>query len=72
MLSQYTNDYLSENKQRGEGKGITVSTYLSYNLRGEAKRWAGRYACGLVNSLQKVGAKQGKSKCNGIAYYPAN
>lgn len=41
--SQYTEEYLAENRARGFGNGITAGTYLAYCLRGKARAWAGRY-----------------------------
>ena len=70
MQSQYTDDYLATNKSRGMGKGLTPGSYLSYELRGRAKSWAGRYTVGLVRSCERAGAVTGPSMKGGTAYYP--
>jgi len=53
--SQYTDQYLATNARRsvrmGPGKGLTVSTYLAYNLKGKAKMYAGRYKFALERAL---------------------
>lgn len=72
--SQYTESYLRENARRGFGKGVTVGTFLAYNLRGRAKNYGGRYADALNNDLNrrvKVGeVVGGVSAGNSIAFYP--
>lgn len=68
--SQYLWDYLSGNKARGEGQGLTVGSYLAYTLRGKAKQYSGHYARALENSCERVGAVQGRSKLGGVAFYP--
>jgi hypothetical protein len=68
--SQYLNDYLRGNAERGPGNGLTVNTYLAYTLRGKAKQYSGRYADALLNSLRRSDAVCSSSKCHGQAWYP--
>jgi hypothetical protein len=68
--SQYLSDYLSGNKARGEGNGLTIGSYLSYVLRGKAKQYSGSYVRALRNSCERVGAIEGRSKLGGVAFYP--
>ena len=72
--SMYTERYLRENGTRGEGKGLTPGSYLSYVLHGTAKTYAGRYARALLRDLNervRTGeARRGDSMCKGLAYYP--
>lgn len=70
--SQYLNSYLSENAQRGAGKGLTAGSFLAYQLRGTAKKYSGKYLIALKNSCKRVGAVVGESKLGRVAYYPAN
>jgi len=70
--SQYLSAYLSANKARGEGKGLTIGSFLAYVLRGEAKRYSGNYVRALRNSCERVGAIEGRSKLGGVAFYPAD
>lgn len=70
--SQYLSDYLSGNASRGPGKGITVGSYLTYVLRGKAKKYSGHYVRALRNSCERSGAIKGPSVQGGVAYYPAN
>lgn len=67
--SQYLESYLRENRRRGDGNGLTVGTFIAYQLRGEAKSWAGRYKQSLENSLLRNNARRGVSKMGRIAYY---
>lgn len=67
--SQYTEAYLAENASRGKGNGITVGTFLAYRLRGEARKYAGRYRTALENSCVRRGAVVGRSVHGGVAYY---
>ena len=69
--SQYLESYLFENKSRGEGNGLTIGSYLAYQLRGKAKKYSGHYVTALRNSCERVGALEGRSKMGGIAFYPA-
>ena len=71
MGSQYTDQYLAVNKTRGTGKGYTLQTFLKYQLRGKAARYADRYLCSLEKDiLSRSDVVAGKSIHNGIAYYP--
>lgn len=74
--SQYTQSYLEGNRDRGEGHGLTIGSYLSYVLRGKAKDYAGHYGRALQNALDRrvaVGlAKDGTSHGGGTAYYPVD
>jgi hypothetical protein len=67
--SQYLESYLSENDRRGAGNGLTVGTFLAYQLGGKAKKYADRYANALVNSLERAGAIRGKSAHGAVAWY---
>lgn len=67
--SQYLEDYLSLNNALGRGKGLTIGTYLAYELRGRAKNYSGRYARALENSLERNGAQKGRSFMGKVAYY---
>lgn len=69
--SQYLSEYLNQNAKRGVGKGLTVGSFLAYTLRGEAKKWSGRYEEALRNSLSRAGAIAGPSAGKRTAYYPA-
>jgi len=69
--SQYLKSYLAANKARGDGKGLTIGSFLAYVLRGNAKQYSGSYARALRNSCERVGAVQGRSKLGGVAFYPA-
>lgn len=72
--SQYVDDYLASNGARGHGKGLTIGSYLAYQLRGSARDYAGKYAVALRNACDKrVQARlayQGRSRLGGSAYYP--
>ena len=68
--SQYLAAYLAENRSRGEGKGLTVGSYLHGRLKGRAKSYAGRYCIALANSCERAGAVKGRSCRAGVAYYP--
>lgn len=68
-LSQYTYQYLESNRRRGDGKGLTVGSFIAYNVRGKARNYAGRYTQALIRSLEKINAKKGKSIYGGVAYY---
>lgn len=68
--SQYLESYLACNRQRGQGCGLTVGSYLAYQLRGNAKKWAGRYCNSLEASCKRAGATKGKSMLGRVAYYP--
>lgn len=71
--SQYTDAYLNENAKRGFLRGLTVGTFLGYNLSGRAKAYSGRYATALENDLHRR-EKSGevvreRSINNGEAFY---
>jgi len=71
--SQYLNDYLDSNKSRGTGKGLTVGSYITYVLRGSAKKYSGKYCRALENSLDREVAagrvRIGTSAQGRTAYY---
>lgn len=73
-LSQYVDPYLYENGNRGNGRGLTVKSYLSYVLRGKARNWAIQYYNSLRRSLELLEASgqvvRGRSRCGGVAWYP--
>ena len=69
--SQYLSSYLANNKARGEGNGLTIGSFLAYQLKGKAKKYSGHYVVALRNSCERVGAVAGRSKMGGIAFYPA-
>ena len=68
--SQYTDAYLKENRRRGRGKGLTIGSFLAYQLQGKAREYAGKYAAALEASVIRRGAVVGKSVQGGVAYYP--
>lgn len=69
-LSQYTDDYLAGNSSRGRGKGLTIGSFLSYQLSGRAKRWADVYHRSLQRSMELTpDAVSGRSAKGGIAWY---
>jgi len=72
--SQYLNDYLDSNRSRGDGKGLTVGSYLAYVLRGAAKKYSGNYKRALENSLDRAidagTCRIGASRLGRTAYYP--
>ncbi len=72
--SQYVEDYLRTNEQRGMDRGYTIGTYLAYQLRGKAKNYAGHYRRALERACERrveAGvAVEGLSINGGIAYYP--
>jgi len=67
--SQYLDDYLECNDERGEGKGLTIGSYLAGRLRGRAKQYAGGYRRALEASCNRVGARLGDSYAGRDAYY---
>ena len=69
MQSQYTEQYLVENDARGVGNGLTPGSFLASTLRGNARRWIGRYEHSLIRSVLKIGAIANKSAHGKIAYY---
>jgi len=69
-MSQYLDEYLEGNKLRGEGKGLTIGSFLTYTLRGKARDYTSKYARSLEVSCERVGARQGKSYLGMVAYYP--
>ena len=69
--SQYLNDYLECNGTRGEGKGLTIGSYLAGALRGKAKKYSSGYKRALEASCNRVGARLGNSYAGRDAYYPS-
>lgn len=70
--SQYIEDYLATNANRGLGNGLTVGSFLAYNLRGKAKDYAQVYAQALVNAINRRDCIAAKSAHGGTAYYDIN
>ena len=70
--SQYLESYLQGNAERGQGKGLTIGSFLAYTLRGSAKGYSGKYARALEASCARVGAILGDSFAGRDAYYPKN
>ena len=74
MASMYTNKYLRTNAERGDGNGYTLQTFLAYELKGTAKRYADRYLKALqrdLNTQYRSGSVVwGRSCKGGRAYYP--
>ncbi len=68
--SQYLESYLAGNAERGQGKGLTIGSYLAYTLRGSAKSYSGKYARALEASCARVGAILGNSFGGRDAWYP--
>ena len=68
--SQYLEQYLEGNAERGTGKGITIGSFLGRVLSGKAKKYSYGYVIALEASCKRVGAKIGKSVNGGVAYYP--
>ena len=71
MNSQYLSSYLSENANRGIGKGLTVQSYLASRLQGKAKQYSQGYVKALKRSCERTGAVQGPSFGGSVAYYPS-
>lgn len=75
MASMYTQKYLRTNAERGEGRGYTLQTFLAYELRGLAKRYAAKYLKALQRDLDERwrsgSVVWGRSCKGGRAYYPA-
>ena len=73
--SQYLEKYLAQNATLGSGRGLTIGTYLSYNLHGRAKLWSSGYYRALKRSCEKAceqdRAIAGKSARGSVAYYPS-
>ena len=68
--SQYLEQYLEGNDERGTGNGITIGSFLGKVLKGKAKKYSYGYQKALEASCKRVGAKIGKSVKGGVAYYP--
>ncbi len=72
--SQYAEDYLRGNAQRGDGRGLSLKSYLAYCLRGNAKSYMRGYYNALYNSMlnrEFAGlARQGRSQGGSTAWYP--
>ncbi|GIV04016.1 MAG: hypothetical protein KatS3mg015_2846 [Fimbriimonadales bacterium] len=71
-MSQYLALYLSENRERGWGRGLTPRSYLAYTLRGRAKHYSAQRA--LARALEAAetagGAICGWSTGREVAWYP--
>jgi hypothetical protein len=74
MKSQYLKPYQSHVlTQLAIGKRpLSVGTFLTYRLRGNAKNWSGRYLGSLKRGLEKEGWVETKSILGGVAYQPPN
>jgi len=74
--SQYLKHYLDSNASRGDGKGLTIQSYLQYRLGGKAKKYSLGYVIALQNSVDREvyagRAEVGKSFGGRLAYYPVN
>ena len=68
--SQYLEQYLEGNDERGTGKGITIGSFLGKMLKGKAKKYSYGYQKALEASCIRIGARLGKSVKGGVAYYP--
>jgi len=73
MGSMYTNKYLRTNAERGDSNGYTLQTFLAYELKGKAKRFADKYMRALerdLESLRGEGKVYRSVSCRGgRAYY---
>jgi hypothetical protein len=68
--SRYTEAYLDENSRRGKGRGFTPGTFLNYNLKGTAKRYASKYLRALEQDLKsRSDVVADRSQNGGTAYY---
>lgn len=73
--SKHVDGYLTRNRQAGEGKGVTVATYLSQTLSHSQKCWGIKpYKLALFSSLENLVelglATRGLSATGVLAYYP--
>lgn len=71
MASMYTVPYLNGNADRGGyGQGITPGTFLSSQLRGQAKKYKRRYQSALERDLDsREDVIGGPSVTGASAYY---
>lgn len=69
--SHYAEAYLRGNTRRQEEgrKGITISSFLSYVLKGSAKKWSGRYAQSLKIDLDRRVDAGMATNAGGGTYY---
>jgi hypothetical protein len=71
--SQYLVSYLKANQSRGDGRGLAISSFLAYTLRGAAKSYSGKYRQALENTLKREVAagrvRLGASRLGRDAYY---
>ena len=67
--SQFTDEYIQVNTQRGLGKGLTIGSFLAYRLRGRAKQFSGVYARSLERALLRRGCFPYKSAGESTAFY---
>lgn len=69
VTSEMTDYYLRLNAERRvEGKGpLTVASFLTYTLRGEAKKWGGAYAQRILRDLAERRDVEQVSSCRGGA-----
>lgn len=72
--SMYLEPYLNGNAARGWGKGLTIGSFIAYELRGTAKQYIGRYARALENACVRAEndgrVVGGPSAGRGWAWYP--
>lgn len=73
MKSQYLEPYKSHvYSQLAIGKRpYSIGTFLTYRLKGKAKKWSGRYSKSLKRGLEKEGWVQTESILGGLAYKPS-
>jgi hypothetical protein len=71
--SQYLVSYLKANQSRGDGRGLAISSFMTYTLRGSAKSYASKYRIALENTLKREVAagrvRLGASRLGRDAYY---
>lgn len=64
MGSMYTTEYLATTAD--PATRYTVGTFLAYELHGEAKRWAARYARALIRDLERLEAAGEVEQCRSV------
>lgn len=71
--SQYVDEYLRTNTEKGVGDGVTISSFLNRKLRGKAKKYSTHYHRSLKAACDRRvvegTAVFGPSVMFGIAYY---
>lgn len=51
--SQYIDEYLELNSERGIGNGYTIGTFLTYRLSGNAKKYSQGYERALLRAVNR-------------------